>query len=89
MGDTVSRDIIGSKRAGFAKAIQICSQLTREKDCGVRREFEPDYMVEDIYDVLPILRASGALCSWHRATRKMSGAGLRMPVTEERVTSWK
>lgn len=56
VGDTVSRDIIGSKRAGFAKAIQICSQLTREKDCGVRREFEPDYMVEDIYDVLPILR---------------------------------
>ena len=56
VGDTVSRDIICSKRAGFAKAIQICSQLTREKDCGVRREFEPDYMVEDIYDVLPILR---------------------------------
>lgn len=56
VGDTVSRDIIGSKRAGFAKAIQICSRLTREKDCGVRREFEPDYMVEDIYDVLPILR---------------------------------
>ena len=54
--DTVSRDIIGSKRAGFAKAIQICSQLTREKDCGVKREFEPDYMVEDIYEVLPILR---------------------------------
>lgn len=56
VGDTVSRDIIGSKRAGFAKAIQICSQLTREKDCGIRREFEPDYMVEDIYQVLPVVR---------------------------------
>ena len=56
VGDTVSRDIIGSKRAGFAKAIQICSQLTKEKDCGVKREFEPDYMVEDIYDVLPVVR---------------------------------
>lgn len=56
VGDTVSRDIIGSKRAGFAKAIQICSKLTGEKDCGIKREFEPDYMVEDIYQVLPIVR---------------------------------
>lgn len=56
VGDTVSRDIIGSKRAGFAKAIQICSKLTREKDCGVKREFEPDVTVEDIYDVLPVVR---------------------------------
>lgn len=56
VGDTISRDITGSKRAGFAAAIQICSQLTREKDHGVKREFEPDYMIEDIYDVLPIVR---------------------------------
>ncbi len=56
VGDTVSRDIIGSKRAGFAKAIQICSQLTRIKDSGIRREFEPDYLVEDIYEVYPIVR---------------------------------
>lgn len=56
VGDTVSRDIIGSKRAGFAKAIQICSQLTKEKDHGINREFEPDYMVEDIYEVYPLLR---------------------------------
>lgn len=57
VGDTVSRDIIGSKRAGFAKAIQICSKLTREKDSGVKREFEPDYLVEDIYEVYPIVRS--------------------------------
>ena len=56
VGDTVSRDIIGSKRAGFAVAIQIGSQLTKEKDKGVRREFEPDYMVEDIYEVYPIVK---------------------------------
>lgn len=56
VGDTVSRDIIGSKRAGFAKAIQICSQLTKQKDNGVKREFEPDYQIEDIYDVYPILQ---------------------------------
>lgn len=56
VGDTVSRDVIGSKRAGFAKAIQICSKLTGEKDSGIRREFEPDYMVEDIYEVYPIVQ---------------------------------
>ncbi len=55
VGDTVSRDIIGSKRAGFAKAIQISSKLTKMKDLGIRREYEPDYLVEDIYDVYPIL----------------------------------
>ncbi len=56
VGDTVSRDIIGSKRAGFAAAIQIGSQLTKEKDKGIRREFEPDYLVEDIYEVYPIVK---------------------------------
>ena len=56
VGDTVSRDIIGAKRAGFAAAIQIGSQLTRLKDQGVHREFEPDWFVEDIYDVYPIVR---------------------------------
>ena len=56
VGDTVSRDVIGSKRAGLAKAIQICSKLTGEKDSGIRREFEPDYMVEDIYEVYPIVQ---------------------------------
>lgn len=56
VGDTISRDIIGSKRAGFAKAIQICSQLTKEKDCGVQREFEPDFIVEDIFEVLSVVQ---------------------------------
>lgn len=56
VGDTVSRDIIGSKRAGFACAIQIGSKLTCEKDAGVKREFEPDYFIEDIYDVYPIVK---------------------------------
>lgn len=56
VGDTVSRDVIGSKRAGFAVAIQIGSKLTKEKDQGVKREYEPDYMIEDIYDVYTIVQ---------------------------------
>lgn len=61
VGDTVSRDIIGSKRAGFAAAIQICSKLTGEKDNGIRREFEPDYVVDDIYEVYPIVQKMNTL----------------------------
>ena len=56
VGDTISRDIIGSKRTGFACAIQIGSKLTSEKDAGVKREFEPDYTISDIYDVYPIVK---------------------------------
>ncbi|MDO4614440.1 MAG: HAD family hydrolase [Lachnospiraceae bacterium] len=55
VGDTVSRDIIGSKRAGYAAAIQIKSKLTGEKDAGIAKEFMPDYIVEDIYDVYDIV----------------------------------
>ncbi|MBR1690946.1 MAG: HAD-IIIA family hydrolase [Oscillibacter sp.] len=35
VGDTVSRDIIGSKRAGFGRAVQIWSHLSAQKDAGV------------------------------------------------------
>lgn len=57
VGDTVSRDIRGSKRAGFACAIQIGSKLTKEKDSGLKTEFRPDYMIEDIYDVYPLVKS--------------------------------
>ena len=60
VGDTLSRDVIGSKRAGFAVAIQICSQLTKMKDAGVDPAFRPDYMVGDIFDVLRIIRQVNA-----------------------------
>ena len=56
VGDTVSRDVIGSKRAGFAAAIQIGSKLTREKDAHIQREYEPDYVISEIYDVLPTVQ---------------------------------
>lgn len=47
MGDTVSRDIIGAKRAGFGKAVQIYSFLSAQKDVDVVADAEkPDYVVE-------------------------------------------
>lgn len=56
VGDTMSRDIIGSKRAGFACSIQIGSKLTREKDQGVHTDYSPDHVISDIYDVYPIVQ---------------------------------
>lgn len=56
VGDTVSRDIVGSKKAGFAGAIQIHSGLTGMKDIAAHYDYAPDYIVEDIYEVYPILK---------------------------------
>ena len=48
MGDTVSRDIIGAKRAGFGKAVQIYSFLSAQKDVGVVADAEkPDVVIEN------------------------------------------
>lgn len=48
MGDTVSRDIIGAKRAGFGKAVQIYSFLSARKDVGVVADAEkPDVVIEN------------------------------------------
>jgi len=57
VGDTVSRDVIGSKRAGFAAAIQIVSRLTREKDQQVTAAPEADAVIEEIYQVAETVRA--------------------------------
>ena len=56
VGDTISRDVIGPRRAGIAKTIQIYSKLTAEKDSGRVYEFAPDYVVPEIYDVYPVLK---------------------------------
>jgi len=57
VGDTLSRDVIGSKRAGFALAIQIKSFLTDEIDtklgsCNVK----PDYFVKSLREIPDILK---------------------------------
>lgn len=56
VGDTVSRDINGSKGCGFALAIQISSKLTKEKDVGLKNAFAADYHIDDIYDVYTLLK---------------------------------
>lgn len=49
VGDTLSRDIIGAKRAGFAKAVQIFSFLSAKKDGDLAADAEkPDVVLENI-----------------------------------------
>ncbi len=54
VGDTLSRDVLGARNAGFAYAIQITSQITKEKDAAMKNAPTPDYKVQDIGDVLGI-----------------------------------
>ena len=56
VGDTLSRDVVGSKRAGFACAIQIGSKLTRGKDSLVETDPASDYVISDIYDVATLVK---------------------------------
>ncbi len=52
VGDTISRDIIGAKRAGFAKAVQIGSYLSAQKDAAVKDTAErPDMFISDIREL--------------------------------------
>lgn len=54
MGDTVSRDIIGAKRAGFGKAVQIYSFLTAQKDAGIpiAEAEKPDVVIQSFDEFL-------------------------------------
>ena len=54
VGDTVSRDIIGAKRAGFGKAVQIYSFLTAQKDVGIpiAESERPDVVIQNFEEFL-------------------------------------
>lgn len=59
VGDTLSRDVIGAKRAGFAAVVQIRSQLSAEKDAGVHAQWKPDSIIRNISDVIAYLDRKG------------------------------
>lgn len=66
VGDTLSRDVIGSKRAGYALAFHIRSFLTAGSDASVAPgSAKPDFVVERLSEIVAILdnlakRRSGA-----------------------------
>lgn len=52
MGDTISRDIIGAKRAGFGKAVQIYSFLSAQKDVDVKAAEKPDVVINNFAEFI-------------------------------------
>ena len=55
VGDTLSRDVVGPRKAGFGRIFKINSFLTPQKDIG-KYEVAPDYEITDIYDVYTLLK---------------------------------
>lgn len=56
VGDTLSRDVVGAKRAGFQMTFQILSFLTQSRDGNCVGKVSADYLIDDIYDVYTILK---------------------------------
>ncbi len=62
VGDTISRDVIGSRKMGFGRVFKIGSFLSSIKDQEIGDEFAPDYEIENIYDVYTILKRELNAC---------------------------
>lgn len=58
VGDTVSRDVIGARRAGFGLAIQIKSFLTERSDRGTEN-VPPDAVIHDLIEVVDLVTSDG------------------------------
>ncbi|HSR30477.1 MAG TPA: HAD family hydrolase [Anaerolineae bacterium] len=54
VGDTVSRDVMGARRAGYGLAIQIRSFLTAKADLGVEA-VPPDAVIADLRQIVALL----------------------------------
>lgn len=54
VGDTVSRDVVGARRAGYGLAIQIKSFLTTKSDRATDVE-PPDAVVQDLREVIALV----------------------------------
>jgi len=58
IGDTLSRDVAGARRAGFKKAIQIRSFFTSISDSPEDRE-APDLVIQSLSEVLSLVPRNG------------------------------
>ncbi len=54
VGDTISRDVIGARRAGFGLAVQIESFLTEGADRGAP-DVSPDAVIHDLMEVVDLV----------------------------------
>ena len=64
VGDTVSRDVIGARRAGYGLVIQIKSFLTDQSDAELdaglphSQDFLPDAVITDLMQVIDLVSMS-------------------------------
>ena len=57
VGDTISRDVIGTRKAGWALMIQISNPSIAHRDAGLENAgWEPDYRIEDLAEIPAILK---------------------------------
>ena len=60
VGDTISRDVMGARRAGYGLAIQIKSFLTDIADEGIPADAErPDAVIQDLMQVVALVTRDG------------------------------
>lgn len=57
VGDTISRDVIGTRKAGWAMMIQINNPSIAHRDAGLENAgWEPDYRIDDLAEIPAILK---------------------------------
>ena len=57
VGDTISRDVIGTRKAGWALMIQISNPSIAHRDAGLENAgWEPDYRIDDLAEIPAILK---------------------------------
>jgi len=63
VGDTLSRDVRGTRAAGWRLAIQIYSPGAARRDVGLAEQgWKADYNIEDLSEIPPIIAKENAKC---------------------------
>ena len=63
VGDTISRDVRGTRNAGWALMIQISFPGTAHRDAGLENAgFAPDYFIRELSEIPPIIQKVNAAC---------------------------
>lgn len=58
VGDTISRDVIGTRNAGWAMMIRIKTPAPSKRDASLKAEEHPaDALIEDLYEIPAIIAA--------------------------------
>lgn len=57
VGDTISRDVVGARQAGFGMTIRINSHLTKRSDSKMTADaLDADYLITDLLEIPDVLK---------------------------------